>query len=124
MLDESREKILYVCTKWKENPEMATLPFVLANAALTMDVQAVIVLQGEAVWLSTPNGADGIQAPELPILKELVNSFIANGGKMLVCTPCLKANKIPVDSLRPEVETVAAARVTLEMLSARATISY
>ncbi len=124
MSDESREKIVYICTKWKDDPDMATLPFMLANAALTMDVDAVVVLQNEAVMLGTPNGSNEVHAPELPPLKDLINSFIANGGKMLVCTPCMKVFKVTPEMLRPEVEMVAAARVTIEMLSARATVSY
>lgn len=124
MSEEKTEKIVYICTKWKDDPELATLPFVIANAAQTMDVNAVVILQKDAVWLATPNGADDIHAHELPPLKDLVNNFVANGGTMLVCTPCMRAYKISADMLRPEAEAVAAARVNLEMLSASATVSY
>lgn len=124
MSEEKIDKIVYICTKWKDDPELATLPFVLANAAQTMDVKAVVVLQKDAVWLATPNGADEIHANELPPLKDLVNNFIANGGTMLVCTPCMRAYKITPEMLRPEAETIAAARVNLEMLSASAVVSY
>jgi predicted peroxiredoxin len=47
-----QEKIMYICTHASDNAEKAHLPFVMANAALVMDVQAMVVLQGEGVYLA------------------------------------------------------------------------
>ena len=52
MAEEKKEKILYIATHGGENPEKASLPFVLANAAQAMEVEAVVVLQGPAVFLA------------------------------------------------------------------------
>ena len=38
MTEEKQEKILYMCTCGKDRSEMAHIPFVLANAALAMDI--------------------------------------------------------------------------------------
>ena len=51
-MSDKTEKIVYISTNGGENPEKATLPFVLANAALAMDVEAVVALQGPAVTLA------------------------------------------------------------------------
>ena len=48
-MSNKQEKILYLCTCGKDRAEVAHAPFVLANAALAMDIQATIVLQGAHV---------------------------------------------------------------------------
>jgi len=50
MNDIEKEKIIYIGTHGGEDPERASLPFVLANGAQAMDVEAVVVLQGAAVF--------------------------------------------------------------------------
>jgi uncharacterized protein involved in oxidation of intracellular sulfur len=52
-MSENEEKILYVSTHGEENLDKATVPFVLANAALAMDTQATVVLQTNAVVFAT-----------------------------------------------------------------------
>jgi uncharacterized protein involved in oxidation of intracellular sulfur len=52
MSDQAVEKIMYVGTTAAENPEKAAMPFVMANAALALDIQATICLQG--------NGGTGV----------------------------------------------------------------
>jgi predicted peroxiredoxin len=51
-MTEKQEKIMYFCTHASGNPEKAAMPFVMANAALAMDVKAIVVLQGEGVYLA------------------------------------------------------------------------
>ena len=52
-MEESKtEKIVVFATHGPEDPERASLPFVVANAAIAMDVQATVVLQGTGVLLA------------------------------------------------------------------------
>jgi predicted peroxiredoxin len=55
----------------------------LANAAQAMDVEAVVVLQGNGVYLAKKGYADNIAFPGLTPLKTLVESYVTNGGKFL-----------------------------------------
>ena len=57
MVEEKKEKIIYVTTYGAEDPERASLPFVLANAALVMEVEAVVALQGASVFLAKKRDA-------------------------------------------------------------------
>jgi predicted peroxiredoxin len=117
------EKLVVFATHGPEDPDRASLPFVMANAALVMDVQAVVVLQGTAVLLAQPTVSDYVRAQAFPPLKELIASFLAQGGKLLVCTPCVKERGIQ-GLLLPQGELVAAARVIQEALEAKAVLSY
>ena len=118
------EKIVVIGTHGADDPERATLPFVAANAALAMDVQATAILQGSAVLLAVKSGADHVLAPELPPLKDLIASFLQQGGQLLICTPCIKARHITPDMLIDGAKPIAAARVIQECTEARATLNY
>ncbi len=124
MADEVPEKILIVATHGPEDPERATLPFVVANAALVMDVGAVVALQGTGVLLARKGEAGHIFAAGLPPLKELMDTFLELGGKLLVCTPCVKERKITEDMLLETSELIAGARVVQEAIEAKAVFNY
>ena len=78
-----KEKIVLIATHAGEDPERAIFPFMLANAAQSMDVEAVVVLQGNGAYLAKKGYADDISFPGLTPLKTLVASFMENGGKLL-----------------------------------------
>ncbi len=80
---EENEKLVFIATHGGEDPERATFPIMLANAAQAMDVEAVVVLQGNGVLLAKKGYAEGVSFPGLTPLKTLVDSYVANGGTFL-----------------------------------------
>jgi uncharacterized protein involved in oxidation of intracellular sulfur len=124
MSDELVEKVVMVATHGGEDPERASLPFVMANAALALDCQAVVILQGTAVTLAKKGCYEHVFAAGLPPLKELVDSFIELGGTLLVCAPCIQERHISPDMLVATAQPIKAARVVIELLEASATLSY
>ena len=78
------EKIVFIATHDRGDPERATFPLMLANAAQAMDVEAVVVLQGNGVYLAQKGYAENIVFPGLTPLKQLVDSYVAHGGTFLV----------------------------------------
>ncbi len=123
-MSENPEKIVYIATCAGENPEKASLPFVLANAALAMDVEAVVALQGPGVYLAKKGYLDNVFAAGLPPLKSLVESFLSQGGRLLVCVPCIKERKIEESDLIEGAKPTAAAVLTNELLSSNAQLVY
>jgi predicted peroxiredoxin len=122
--DKKKEKIIYVVTHGADNPEMATLPFVHANAALAMDVEAVVVLLGPAVMLARTGCMNHVFAGGMPSLKQLVDDFLGEGGRLLLCTPCIQYRQINQSELIEEAKPIAAAVFTDEVLSANAVLNY
>ncbi|MBE9533431.1 MAG: DsrE family protein [Proteobacteria bacterium] len=118
------EKIVYIVTHAGEDPERASLPFVMANAAQAMDIEAVVALQGTAVFLATDHCLDHVFAAGLPPLRELVDNFLEAGGRLLVCTPCIKERQIEESHLFEGAIPVAAGALTHEVLTANATLVY
>ena len=123
-MTDKKEKIVYIATYAGENPEKASLPFVLATAACAMEVEAVVALQGTAVYLAKKGYLDNVFAAGLPPLKDLVQSFLDDGGQLLVCVPCIRERKIDESELIDGAEPVAAARLTTEILEANSTLVY
>jgi len=124
MTEGPEEKITVISTCGGEDPERATLPFVVANAALAMDVKAVVILQANAVTLAVKGASDKVAAPGFPPLKELMASYASQDGKLLLCTPCMKSRNIAPETLVGNASPIAAARVVSECLESKATLNY
>ncbi len=119
------EKIVFMATHGTDHPEHLTIPFVMAVAALASDVEAVIGLQADAVALAVNGAADDVAAPGFPPLAKLMNDYRELGGKLLVCTPCVRSRAIDADTqLVPNAELVAAARFVAEITSATNVLTY
>lgn len=117
------EKLVIVATHGPDDPERATIPFVMACAALASDVEVVMGFQAEGVLLVDRGKAETVQAPEFPPLAKLVDDFLELGGTLLVCAPCARSRGI-TGSLIPGAEIVAAARFVAEVTSATSTLVY
>jgi uncharacterized protein involved in oxidation of intracellular sulfur len=118
------EKLVIVSTIGTENPEKATLPFVVATAAQATDVETVIILQGPSVVLAKKGEAEKVKAPELMPLKELMNNYVSMGGKLNLCSPCLKARGITKEELVEGSVLIAAGTVVSETMSAKTVLTY
>ncbi len=100
------EKLVLICTHGPEDPERATIPFVLATAAQASDVEVVLGFQVNGVMLAKKGCAEHVFAAGFPPLKDLVDAYIEAGGKMLVCGPCVNSRK-----LNPELDFIPGAKV-------------
>jgi uncharacterized protein involved in oxidation of intracellular sulfur len=122
--NKRNKKLVVIATHGPEHPERATLPFVMGTAALVMEGEAVVILQSTGVFLAKKGCYEHILAPGLAPLHELVEVYIKQGGRILVCTPCLYEREITEDMLVDAAELVAAARAVEETLSASAVLTY
>jgi len=119
------EKIVIIVTAGPENQEKATLPFVMATAAQTMDVDVTIILQAAAVLLAKKGGCgENVHAPGLMPLKKLMDTFMELGGKLLLCTPCIKERGILENQLIEGSQLIAAGTVISEILEAKTVLTY
>ena len=118
------EKMVFVLTQGVEDPERCTFPFVLAGAAMAMDVQCTVVIQGSAVFLVKRGVLEHVKVPGLKPLKELVNGFLENGGELLVCIPCLEERSIEASDLIEGATLGKAGKVVGRIFEANATLVY
>ena len=124
-MSEKQEKILYICTSGKDNSEKAAMPFVLGGAALAMDVQATIVLNGEGVTIAQKGFAETMpQGGGFPPMQKLLADFMELGGKLWVCGPCIKVREIDEADLVEGASITAAGAVNVEAIEADAVFVF
>jgi predicted peroxiredoxin len=109
-------KLLIHSSHGKEDPERATLPFIVGNNAAIAGEEVKVMLTIEGVWVATEGGAEGIHREGLPPLAEIVKEYVANGGEVWACQSCTKPRGITDDDL-VDGARVAAAMQAVEFLS-------
>ncbi len=114
-----------VSLTWAKNdPDKATVAFVVANAAAASEQETVVFLSVEAVRLSQQGHADDVHEEGFAPLRELMASFVKAGGKIWVCSPCFKRRKLDEQKLVDGATIVGGAKL-VEFLSAGAPcVSY
>jgi uncharacterized protein len=117
-------KMVIVATHGLDNPELATIPLVVGNAALAMDVKVTLILQASGVTIATRGIYEHMFAVGFDPVQKLFDSFLEFGGKVLVCIPCLEPRKITSDLLVKGAELVKAGRVVTELQEADTVVCY
>ncbi len=117
-------KILVNCTHGKNDPERATLPFIVGNVAATADQEAVVLLTIDGVWLATEGYSDGVQKDGFQPVKEAIESFTSNGGQIWACGACTKPRGITEADLIPGAKIVTAANVVEFMAAGASALSF
>jgi predicted peroxiredoxin len=104
-------------TECKANGDKATVGFVVANAALGSEKETMVFLSTDGVWAAVKGEYDKIdEGAPFASLKELVDKFVAGGGRIFVCSPCMKKREIVEDNLI-EGATPAGGATLVEFLS-------
>jgi predicted peroxiredoxin len=94
----------------RDNEDAATVAFVVANAALGSDKETMVFLMTDGVWAAVEGEAEKVNVGEpFAPLKELVDKFVAGGGKIFVCVPCLKKREIEEEQLIEGAEAAGGA---------------
>ncbi|HEX6311672.1 MAG TPA: DsrE family protein [Acidimicrobiia bacterium] len=118
------DKLIFNCTSGKEHAERATLPFVAANVAATAGQDAVVLCTIEAVWLGTDGGTAGIAADGMPVLADLYDEFVGNGGQVWLCGACTKPRDIDDGQLAKGATIIGAAKVVEEIVAGARTVAF
>lgn len=117
-------KLFIMVTHGPDQPEMATLPFVMAGAAIAEDMRVVLGFQGDGILLLKKGVAETVTAPGLKPIAELLPTIQEMGGKLLVGGPCVKVRGLTADDLVPGAEIVLAGHFATEIAAATNTLFY
>jgi predicted peroxiredoxin len=116
--------ILVNATHGKEDAERATLPFIVGNVAASADQETVVLLTVEGVWLAKKGYADEIHKQGFQPLREIIASFLANGGQIWACGACTKPRGISEADLIEGTRIVTAANVVEQLAAGAASLSF
>jgi predicted peroxiredoxin len=118
------KKLFIMVTNGPENPELATIPFVMAVSAQASNIEVVMGFQGSGSMLAVKCMADHVYAQGFPRLSELIGAYREAGGKMYVCGPCVGSRKIQQEELIGDATIVGAAAFVSESLRADQALIY
>jgi predicted peroxiredoxin len=111
-------------THAKDDPDRATVAFVVANAAVGSDQETVVFLSTEGVRLAVKGYADDVAEEGFAPLKDLMTNFAAAGGKIYVCSPCFKRRKLDETNLVAGAVVVGGAKLVEFMSTGCPSVSY
>jgi len=89
MSNEKRDLVVLV-THGIEN-EKSSVAFTIANGGITAGLRVAIFLTSAGVDLVRKRAIDTTQVHPMEPLSALVKDFLARGGTLWACTPCVKA---------------------------------
>ncbi len=118
------EKLIVVSTTGSEDPEKATLAYVMANAALAMDAEVIVCLQASGVYTVTKGVYEHIKTPGHDSIKKHVETFLSNGGKIFLCIPCCEERNITKEMVVDGCEFTKAGKAIKEILEANSVLNY
>lgn len=112
-------------THCRTDGDKATLAFVVANAALAAEKDTLVFMSTDGVWAAAKGEAEKIDegSPFAP-LKDLVDKFVAGGGKIWVCSPCMKKRGIDENDLIEGASPAGGAALVEWLASGSPSVGY
>ena len=71
--------------------ELSSAAFTIANGGMTAGMNVSVFLTSSGVDLVRKRAADTTHVAPLEPLAELIQDFLARGGTLWACTPCVKS---------------------------------
>ena len=121
--DTKQTEYLFTLTSFEGDSDRVAIPLVLANTALAVGGDVLLWLSLEAVELARNGSADKLEAISFPAVRELLDTFIENGGRIGVCPPCAKTHDLTEDNLIKNAEWMGAAAI-VEAAAQRRTMAF
>lgn len=104
--------------------ERASVGFTVVNGGLTAGLGASVFLTADAVDIVRRGAADLVHARPMEPLKDLVADFLARGGTLWACPPCVKARGYGQEDLIDGVEIVGASAMHERIKAGAAALSF
>jgi predicted peroxiredoxin len=116
--------LLYVQTSGIDTPERLYSPFILAQTAKAMDIDAIIYFLGMGVTVLKKGNAEKIKMGAFPSLNEVMDQAIKAGVKLMVCEQSCKLINLNTGDFIPTAEIVGAATLNDLVLEADGTMWF
>jgi predicted peroxiredoxin len=122
MADNTRD--LVVVVTHGADHELSSVAFTIANGGMTAGLRVSIFLTSAAVDLVRKRSIDMTQVAPLEPLTAMVKDFLARGGQLWACTPCVKARGYEQQDLVDGVVIVGASVMHEKIKAGAATLSF
>lgn len=89
-MSETKRELVVVITHSTEH-ELSSVGYTIACGGMTAGLEVSIFLTSGGVDTVRRRAADLTEVRPLSPLKQLIDDFLARGGKLYACTPCVRA---------------------------------
>jgi predicted peroxiredoxin len=104
--------------------ELSSAALTIANGGLTAGLRVSIFLTSSGVDLARRGAIDSTHVKPLEPLQDLVRDFLARGGTLWACTPCVKNRGYNEEHLIPGVVITGASAMHELIKAGAATLSF
>ena len=123
-MENAPKKLAIVVSRGLDD-ERATVAFTIANAGLNSGQQVTLFMVSSGVDVVRKGAADNVHMnPFDPPLKELIDTFQSNGGRILVCPPCAKVRGYADTDFIDDVQVVGSPALHALILDGASTLSF
>lgn len=105
------ERLLINCTYGRDEPERATVPYIVASTAVASGQDAVVICTAEGVWSGVAGRQEDIAKEGMAPLVDLYGQLIDGGGEVWLCSACTNLRDITEEQLAPGARIVGAAQI-------------
>lgn len=116
--------LLYVQTSGIDTPERLYSPFILAQTAKAMGIEAIIYFLGMGITVVKKGNAEEIKMGNFPTLKEVMDNSVKSGVKLMVCEQSCQLINLAKGDFIPKAEIVGAATLNDLVLDADGTMWF
>ncbi len=120
----TEQNLLYVQTSGVNTPERLYSPFVLAQTAKAMGIDAAVYFLGMGITVVKKGEAEKIQMGSFPSLNEIIDQSVAAGVKLYVCEASTQLIGFDKGDFIESVEVVGAATLNDLVLDADGTMWF
>ena len=116
--------LLYVQTSGIDTPERLYSPFILAQTAKAMGIDATVYFLGTGITVLKKGNAEKIKIGEFPSLKDVMDQSVKAGVKLMVCEQSCQLINLDKGDFVPNAEIVGAATLNDLVLDADGTMWF
>ncbi|WXG43778.1 MAG: DsrE family protein [Promethearchaeati archaeon SRVP18_Atabeyarchaeia-1] len=122
---EKKKSLLYVQTSGPDTPERLYSPFILAQTAKAMGLDATVYFLGKGVLVVKKGEAEKIKVGSFPTLKQVMDDATKAGVKLMICgQSCALFGLDPKGAFIPAGQVVGAATLNDVVLEADGTMWF
>ncbi len=104
--------------------ELSSVGFTIANGGMTAGLKVSIFLTSGGVDLARKGAADMTHVHPLEPLADLMKDFLARGGTLWACTPCVNSRAYTQDDLIEGTVIAGSSVMHALILEGAATLSF
>lgn len=117
-------KKLFVMITHSTEHDLSSVGFTIANGGLTAGLSVSVFLTSAGVDLVRKRSVDLTEVKPLEPLKALIDDFLARGGTLYACTPCVRNRGYAEDDLIPGTIVSGASVMHNAIKEGAATLSF